>query len=179
MAKATHQGTCSVCFGTFKLTDLRPRRHGFSAVNIRHGMNGGWHTGPCGGHAFPHYGHSVEGTKWALANENIRLRTIVSSLEKHATRPELIWTRRASNGAYATKRHSDQSFLLVVGDKARRLDPDHVNGFPHWGDTVPSYEDRWNEIQAGLEEQRRQTGKRIVFYVEKIAEWKLSPATEV
>jgi hypothetical protein len=43
-------GICPDCLGQFRLVSRGVMvRHGFNAKNVRHGQNGGFHTGPCQG----------------------------------------------------------------------------------------------------------------------------------
>ena len=85
------QGTCSVCLRMMQLRGDRPIRHGFSAVGVRHGQHGGYHTGPCAGTQFPHLGISTEGTQWALERERAHLGRLQDRLAELATNPDLTW----------------------------------------------------------------------------------------
>jgi hypothetical protein len=85
------QGTCSVCLRVIQLRGDRPIRHGFSAVGVRHGQSGGYHTGPCAGTQFPHLGISSEGTQWALDRERKHLDRLREKLAHLATNPDLTW----------------------------------------------------------------------------------------
>ena len=85
------QGTCSVCLRMMQLRDDRPIRHGFSAVGVRHGQSGGYHTGPCAGTQFPHLGISTEGTKWALDREQRFLERTNAAIANLATNPDITW----------------------------------------------------------------------------------------
>ena len=85
------QGTCSVCLRTMQLHGDHPIRHGFSAVGVRHGQHGGFHTGPCAGTNFPHLGISTEGTQWALDRAHRDLDRVRADLAHLATNPDLVW----------------------------------------------------------------------------------------
>jgi hypothetical protein len=90
-AAAKLAGTCSVCLRTMQLHGDHPIRHGFSAVDVRHGQHSGYHTGPCQGTRFPHLGISPEGTKWALDNARDRLTSVETELARLAGNPDLTW----------------------------------------------------------------------------------------
>jgi len=85
------QGTCSVCLRLMQLHGDHPIRHGFSAVGVRHGQHGGYHTGPCAGTQFPHLGISTEGTRWALDRERAQLERLRAQIANLATNPDLTW----------------------------------------------------------------------------------------
>lgn len=93
------QGTCSVCLRMMQLRNDRPIRHGFSAVGVRHGQSGGYHTGPCQGTQFPHLGISTEGTEWALRDVRERLARTEERLRELAGHPDLVWYPR-ERGSY-------------------------------------------------------------------------------
>jgi hypothetical protein len=88
------QGTCSVCLRSIQLHGEKPIRHGFSAVGVRHGQSGGYHTGPCPGTRFPHLGISSEGTQWALDSAREQLTRTEDRLSELAANPDLIWYPR-------------------------------------------------------------------------------------
>jgi hypothetical protein len=92
------QGTCSVCLRVIQLRGESPIRHGFSAVGIRHGQHGGWHTGPCPGVDFPHLGISSAGTSWALEKASAKLSNVRAELARLASHPDLTWYPTKSRG---------------------------------------------------------------------------------
>src|SRR5262245_45252970 len=136
-AVSTHAGICAVCFGEFKLDTTKgrtdkPTRHGFTANNVRHGQTGGWHSGPCPGYSFPHYGQSVEGTKYALGRVTHQRDTIKLNIEHHATRPTLIWTRPVSKTwGRVNPAHKPVDFEVKPGDERKQLPRDPDNGFTY------------------------------------------------
>lgn len=85
------QGTCSVCLREMQLRGDRPIRHGFSAVGVRHGQSGGYHTGPCAGTQYLHLGISTDGTVWALDRERLVLERINAGIADLATNPDITW----------------------------------------------------------------------------------------
>jgi hypothetical protein len=93
------QGTCGVCLRSIQLHGDRPIRHGFSAVGVRHGQSGGYHTGPCQGTRFLHLGISTEGTQWALDSARTQLTRVEDRLRELAGNPDLVWYPRV-RGSY-------------------------------------------------------------------------------
>lgn len=85
------QGTCGVCLRVIQLRGDRPIRHGFSAVGVRHGQSGGYHTGPCSGTHFPHLGISTEGTQWAIDDARARLARTEDRLRELEGNPDITW----------------------------------------------------------------------------------------
>jgi len=170
----THIGTCACCLRDglalrIGVDDIYPRpiRHGFEAINVTHGQSGGWHTGPCEGSRFLHYGQSPEGTKHSL-------RRIIGMLElerKHRwnleTKPELAWS-------WESKRYARiERTLTPAVVEVERLNVTDERGWGSCTVEVPTYEDhhRWlmtksAERIAGLESERNRFEKAV-------DEWKL------
>lgn len=178
---ATHESICAVCFGTYKLdngTD-RTARHGFTAHNIHHGQTGvGWHTGPCFGVSYPHYGVSCEGTKVALKLAQEHLVALQRRVEELKANPPLVWVREPSRSRRYGSAGTRVTFTVVHGDKERTLDRDEAAGFP-WQETLPSYEQLLKRSNALLTAEIQAVESQIRFLTDKIVTWKPAPAVEV
>jgi hypothetical protein len=154
------QGTCSVCLRVMQLRGDRPIRHGFSAIGVRHGTSGGYHTGPCGGSGFPNLSISTEGTEWALERARRNLATVRDELAKLATNPDLV---------YFPKKYD------VRGGRPDMTRPITL----HYGDDVdtrpetahPSYEYEHRQRQSKLEAHEAELERTIATYEEVIATW--------
>ena len=135
-----------------------PIRHGFSAVGVRHGQHGGYHTGPCAGTQFPHLGISDEGTKWALERERRFLERTREQLAELDTNPDFTWypTNYKVRG-----RPPDLSrpVVLKYGEE------------PPYGIGAPSY--AWMHKQKKTELENRQdiAERAIAEYERVIASW--------
>jgi hypothetical protein len=176
---ATHAGICSVCFNEHKLNGEKPTRHGFSAHNVRHGQSGGWHSGPCFGTVYPHFGISCEGTKVALARVTSWRDSLVKRIEEHAARPALVWTRKPSKvWGRPNPLHKPVDHTINPGDKAEYLSADSENGFTY-PEHKPSYDDLWTSIERSLAAELERTEQQIKFYTDKINGWRPAPAREL
>lgn len=112
----THQVICSVCFATHYLnpahSGLNPVRHGFQVIGgSGQGHSGGWHTGPCGGTGFPHFGHSTEGTVWALGQVKSSLEYAQKHLDGLLARPDLNWHFQPKKYQAATWQNRKSSYI--------------------------------------------------------------------
>jgi len=157
---ARQAAQCSVCFGTFQLVVYkdRPIRHGFNAYGVQHGQHGGFHTGPCQGVRFPHFGVSTEGTVWALGLAQETLVDVTEAHAKHQTRPVLTWHRPIFRSY--SKPREPQHKDLSPGDAA-----DFRTG-------VPSYEDEWKDIEHKLTRRIAELKDQILIYEAAIKTWK-------
>ena len=151
-------GTCSVCLRSMQLHGDRPIRHGFSAVGVRHGQHGGYHTGPCAGTRFPHLGISTEGTVWALDRERRHLATTNEGLAKLATYPDLTW--------YPTKYDVRGGRL----DLSRPIVLKHGEEAP-FGIGAPPYASMHRAETVKLETQRDMAERAIREYERVISSW--------
>jgi hypothetical protein len=153
------QGTCSVCLRPMQLHDDRPIRHGFSAVGVRHGQHGGYHTGPCAGTQFPHLGISAEGTQWALDRERKIVKLTIEALAKLATNPDLTWYPKIYD---VRGGRSDFSNPIVVkyGDVQQPIS----NG-------APSYAYLHRGEKAKLDVQLSAAEHAIAAYERVLASW--------
>lgn len=153
------EGTCSVCLRTIQLRGDHPIRHGFSAVGVRHGHSGGYHTGPCPGTSFPHLGISDEGSRWALDDARARLVRVNAKLDELAANPDLTWY---------PKRYD------VRGG---RLDLEHPIVLRHGDEYVstrrgaPSYANEHRRRVAEQEAIKAQLERAIAEYERVIATW--------
>lgn len=157
------QATCSVCFRTQNLNSANePIRHGFNAINIQHGTTGGWHTGPCGGVSFPHFGISTAGTEWALSKARAYLASLQSRRMNLDSNPELVWNHRTykGSGRYLTT-------PITVQPGAGR---DYTTG-------QPSYEELKERAISEIEREIVGTTQDIDTYTAKIAAWQPADAT--
>ena len=156
-------GTCSVCLRMMQLHGDRPIRHGFSAVGVRHGQSGGYHTGPCAGTQFPHLGISTEGTEWALERERRFLERTRESLAELAANPDFTWYP-SKYDMRTSRRQPDLSRPVVLkhGEEA----PFSIG--------APSYESLHRKKKVELE-NRQDMAERAIREYERILEtW--SPA---
>ena len=151
-------GTCSVCLRTMQLRGDRPIRHGFSAVGVRHGQSGGYHTGPCAGTQFPHLGISTEGTQWALDREQRFLASTNEAIAKLATNPDFTWYPKKYD---IRGGREDLSKPVVVKHGAER---DYSTG-------APSYDSLHSSKKAQLERQVNMAERAIAEYERVLASW--------
>lgn len=156
-------GTCSVCLRPMGLYGDHPIRHGFSAIGVRHGQHGGFHTGPCSGTNFPHLGISHEGTTWALAQARERLVSVEAELQRLAGNPDLTWYPRLAG-----------SFNKVRGglpDTARpvTLRPGADVGFA--GDGRPTYAGEHRRLVAAQTDRKDELERAITAYEKVLATW--------
>ena len=151
-------GTCSVCLRTMQLQGDRPIRHGFSAVGVRHGQSGGYHTGPCAGTQFPHLGISKEGTEWALDRERGVLVRLNDALAELDTNPDFTWYPTNYN---VRGRPLDLSKPVIVkyGEE------------PPWGSQAPSYARLHKQKKTELENQKDMAERAIREYERVLASW--------
>lgn len=175
--RPTHIGICACCLREntalrIGVDDVYPKpvRHGFEAINIHHGSTGGWHTGPCDGSRFLHYGQSADGTR----HTHKKLVGMVQAEIKHQkcldTKPDLAWSWEA-------KRYErvERTLTPAVVEVERLFLTDERG----WGRTtveVPTYEDhhRWLMAQSNqrLDHYRAERDR----FQKAIDDWKLTPA---
>ena len=155
------QGTCSVCLRVMQLHGTHPIRHGFSAVGVRHGQSGGYHTGPCAGIQFPHLGISAEGTRWAIGREREHLDRLREQLAKLATNPDLTWypTKYDVRGGRA-----DLSRPVIVKH-------DDEEPISYRSDRPPSYAKLHRSKVAELEGHASMAERAIAAYEKVLASW--------
>jgi len=152
------QGTCSVCLRTMQLHGDSPIRHGFSAVGVRHGQSGGYHTGPCAGTQFPHLGISTEGTVWALDRERAHLGRLQARLAELATNPDLTWYPKKYD---VRGGRADFSRPLVLK---------HGEEGPY-GTGAPSYASLHRSETAQVENHKNMAERAIAEYERVLATW--------
>ena len=170
-----YQAVCSVCFDIIiQGAEGKLLRHGFSTHNVKHGHNGGWHTGPCAGIRFPHFGESTEGTVWALGQAKTALALALARLQEHRQFPALQWswtnTRKlaAKGQAYdSTVLEPDVTITLKPGD--RRVFNYHY--------AVPSYGELHDAIQARMEALVEQITLQVTEYEQRIKTWRKAEPT--
>lgn len=155
------QGTCSVCLRTIQLRGDHPIRHGFSAIGVQHGAHSGYHTGPCGGSNFPHFGISPAGTVWALGIARKQLETTNKSLRDLDANPDLIWYPRDRRG---------------LPDMTKRVTLHHGEDVPYAGDGRPSYAHLHKKRVAELTNIKNELERAIATYEKVLATWKPSAA---
>jgi hypothetical protein len=148
--------TCAACFGEFVVTaGNRPKRHGFSIITRGRGQGhlGAWHTGPCIGSDYPHYGLSSEGTKAVLEMARKRLKAVEGFIKNLENRPPLQWAQHV---------HGEKTkfFTIVPGESA-----DYRTG-------SPSYESLFKSKMAEHVGERASLLAAIDLYKEKIATWR-------
>lgn len=171
------QATCSVCFHTHKLYgNGNLTRHGFSIVTQGYGQGhyGAWHTGPCGGINFPHFGISTDGTKWALDGTRAALKRAKAARTKLDTNPAMKWTP----DKWAVKKNVEP-VKVELGDVERYFNYD---GTPQefYGDyTVISYAKLHKVAVANVDGEIKSLTGQVAFYVKAIKEWVAKDATPV
>ena len=125
----TYAGVCSVCFHTHNLntakgSTLNPIRHGFHIVGgSGQGHAGGWHTGPCAGVGFPHFGFSTAGTEYALTQILSALTHAVKLLTNLNARPELSWSFQPTKYQSATWQTRKSTYVPAGSPIERVLKP--------------------------------------------------------
>lgn len=178
----THKAVCAVCFCEHYLNSAKgstdhPIRHGFSAYHIVHGQTGGWHSAPCGGISFPHFGVSTAGTEWALKGVLAQLEGVDNYIAELNTKPGLYWsyqdTERVSR--YGTKERRQP-----IGDKierdikpgmaAERIDYKSKHGY-NTHVTAPSYEQFWNSKMNSAQGNKQQLETHRDQLTKAIKEW--------
>lgn len=175
------QAVCAVCFNTHKLyANGNLVRHGFEIVNRRVGeYNNAWHTGPCDGINFPHFGKSTEGSEWALGCVRDHLAHLKKHLKALEGRPSLTWV---------PGRHDERKGLRPLtiqpgaeGDRYAKF-ADHVtdwSGNPHETFSRPSYDallaNRITDIKSGMALAKND----IAMYERAIETWKPQDPTPV
>ena len=152
-------GTCSVCLRMMQLHGDRPIRHGFSAVGVRHGQHGGYHTGPCAGTRFPHLGISTEGTVWALDRERDFLKRTKEALAHLATNPDFTWHPNKYVNGRPVKDFSRPIILSHGGEEAP------------YGIGAPSYASMHRAEKAELDMRERMSERAIAEYERVLASW--------
>lgn len=179
------KAVCAVCLAEFHLSGEKdhPIRHGFSTHNVRHGTSGGWHTGPCGGVGFPHFGISTEGTVWALGKARAHLDHLDAEIARLGTNPDLEWSYQATKrvSRYGTKERREPTGerverTLRAGCASERVSLKTEHGF-NSDVTVPSYEAHKASLLSNLAGSREQAADQVARYEAAIASWK--PAAKV
>jgi len=160
-AAAKLQGTCSVCLRTMQLRGDYPIRHGFSAVGVRHGQSGGYHTGPCAGTQFPHLGISTEGTQWALDRERKHIDRLNAQLAELATNPDLTWYPKKYD-VKGGRADLSRPFVVKYGDE---------EPIAYSSDNPPSYARLHKAKVAELESFARMAASAIAEYERVLASW--------
>jgi hypothetical protein len=168
------QGTCSVCLRMMQLHGDSPIRHGFSAVGVRHGQHGGWHTGPCPGVNFPHLGVSSEGTSWALGQARKKLGDVQSAIAELEAYPDLTWYPTKGYGA---QRLPDLSRPVVLkhGEEDRawesltQAEKDQAIERSRMG--APTYASLHSRKLQGLRNQETELERTIAEYERVLANW--------
>jgi hypothetical protein len=163
MAANKLQGTCSVCLRMMQLRGDRPLRHGFSAVGVRHGQSGGYHTGPCAGTQFPHLGISTEGTQWALGRERDHLGRLRVSLADLATNPDITWYPKKYD-VRGGRLDLSKPVVVKYGDEKPFVISSH-------SDTPPSYEQLHRTRVAELDGHAHMAERAIDAYERVLATW--------
>ncbi len=161
MADDKLQGTCSVCLRLMQLRGDRPIRHGFSAVGVRHGQSGGYHTGPCAGTQFPHLGISTEGTQWALDRERAHLDRLRAALANLATNPDLTWHPKKYD-VRGGRLDLSRPFIVKYGDE---------EPISYSSDRPPSYAKLHRSKVAELEGHANMAERAIAEYERVLASW--------
>lgn len=125
--KYTHKAICAVCFRDHFLNPARggenPIRHGFHVVGVGGGHQGAWHTGPCAGVGFRHFGVSTDGAVWALGqidNAIVSARKLVAGLE---ARPDLNWHFQPKKYQAATWQVRKSTYVAAGPEIVRVLTP--------------------------------------------------------
>jgi hypothetical protein len=157
------QGTCSVCLRLIQLHNDHPIRHGFSAVGVRHGQSGGYHTGPCQGTRFPHLGISTAGTQWALGFAHDQLSRTTDRLRELAGNPDFIW--------YPRERGSYNKVRGGLPDMSRPVTLQYGKDDTYVGDGRPTYA---NEHRRKVVEQtniKDELESAIAAYERVLASW--------
>ncbi len=112
----THKAVCAVCFAIHFLNPARggenPIRHGFHVVGgSGQGHSGSWHTGPCAGVSFRHFGVSTDGTKWALAQIIAQVQGVQKLIAGLEARPNLSWSYQPKKYQAATWQVRKSSYV--------------------------------------------------------------------
>ncbi len=149
------QGTCSVCLRTMQLSNLRPIRHGFSAIGVRHGQHSGYHTGPCDGTRFDHLGISTAGTQWALDAARRRLAGVEEELHWLAGNPDLTWYPRKA-GSYNKVRGGLPDLANPVTLRAGEDVPYANDGRPTYANELKRQVSERKNVQTELERAIRE-----------------------
>jgi hypothetical protein len=157
------QGTCSVCLRSMQLHGDHPIRHGFSAVGVRHGQHGGFHTGPCSGTSFPHLGISTEGTQWARARARDQLVATEQRLADLAGNPDLTWYPRLS-GSYNKVRGG-------LPDTSRPVTLRPGEDVPYAGDGRPTYAHEHRRLVSEQTSIKHSLESAIAEYARVLASW--------
>ncbi len=152
------QGTCSVCLRMMQLQGAHPIRHGFSAIGVKHGQSGGYHTGPCAGTQFPHLGISTKGTEWALEREREFLKNTLAKLADLATNPDLTWYPKKYD-VRGGRPDLKNPHVIKYG-----MENDYLTG-------APSYDYLHRSEKTRLENQRDTAERAIDAYEKVLATW--------
>jgi hypothetical protein len=176
-----YEATCAVCFRVHKLyAKGNLVRHGFNIVNRENGVfYQAWHTGPCGGIDFPHFGISTEGTEWALGQVKSHLARAQERLAHLQTRPTISWSADNKWDIQSGAQRHD----LNPGDERRHVKFSEVNpeykgnSFNYY--VVPAYEAALKSRVSGVEGTIRSDERQIVNYEEAIRTWEPKDAVPV
>ena len=160
MATDKLQGTCSVCLRMMQLRGDHPIRHGFSAIGVRHGQSGGYHTGPCPGTQYPHLGISTEGTTWALARERGVLERLNEALDRLATNPDLTWYPKKYD-VRGGRLDLSRKHVVKYGDEQQLM----IDG------GAPSYASLHRQEKAQLENHKDMAERAITEYERVLSSW--------
>lgn len=167
-------GTCAYCLRpdiALKDGNTFPVRHGFRAHNVHHGGHGGWHTGPCRGGDFPHFGISPEGTRALEADLRAHLDGLARALENLAAGTDTFrWERTAtrSSGKASTW------YEVQPGAAAVYLKPEApAHPFP---DRVPAYADLAEARRVALTREQTEAEEALQHALRAITGWKATPA---
>lgn len=169
--------TCAFCLGAFHLSGEKdiPIRHGFNAYNIRHGQNGGYHSGPCSGVNYPRLGVSTEGTKVALAGFQAQLKLVEERLAWLATNPDLTWSYQETERTSRTgtgRRPVGEKFerTLKPGTQQERIEYKSRHGYTS-SMYVPSYEQEHKSQTSTWELHKRSLNDLISKFQGVIDNW--------
>lgn len=180
-AKQKFQAVCAVCFNVHNLYAKGTLvRHGFEIVGRQNGQfDQAWHTGPCGGWEFPHFGISTAGTEWALGQVKSHLAHQEERLAKLATNPPLDWVPGKYEARDGLKR-IERNF----GDEEDRYAKilDYAPEYKGWKNTtfvLDSYEYLHTQQVKSCKWTIETDKAQIARYEKAIKNWKPKEATPV
>lgn len=164
---------CSVCFASHKLlANGSLARHGFRiwTAGVGAGHLGAVHMGGCPGKQFPHFGASLEGTRWALEQARTALQSAKVQRAKLEEKPELHFypdPRRKRKIREMTEKYGDAKVVLVPGTEA-----DTMVG-------VPSYEQLYRSRTTENDRHIEALERTIAEYEAAIENWRPAEPVEV
>lgn len=178
---------CSVCFATHDLNTAKgktnnPIRHGFQIVGGHgQGHEGGWHTGPCQGVNFAHFGASTEGTRWALEQIKGQIAQAVDTLARLDTKPELRWsfqprTYDKTVWKYVPDADVKISRTLALGTAAEKIEFQQAAYNQPQYVTAPSYDQELASRVAEVLQRKVSLQVTRKRYEDAIANWKPADA---